>query len=84
MMVVSNNCKNDSAFDPTGIVMGGHEVEQLEELKLVGYIFDEALSWGLMIGALAKKARTRTDAIRRMTCLVLSTPRICSRCTPHS
>jgi hypothetical protein len=65
MMVVSN--KNASAFDPTGIVMGGHEVEQLEELKLMGYIFDEALSWGPMIGALAKKARTRTDAIRRMS-----------------
>ena len=44
MMVVSN--KNASAFDPTGIVMGGHKVEQLEELKLMGYIFDEALSWG--------------------------------------
>ena len=57
MMVVSN--KNASAFDPTGIVMGGHEVEQLEELKLMGYIFDEALSWGPMIGALAKKALER-------------------------
>jgi hypothetical protein len=42
MMVVSN--KNASAFDPTGIVMGGHEVEQLDKLKLMGYIFDEALS----------------------------------------
>ena len=65
MMVVSK--KNETAFDPTGIVMGGHAVEQNEELKLVGYIFDESLSWGPMIGALAKKARTRTDAIRRMS-----------------
>ena len=65
MIVVSN--KNASAFDPTGIVMGGHEVEQLEELKLMGYIFDEALSWGPTIGGLAKKVRTRTDAIRRMS-----------------
>ena len=65
MMVVSN--KNASAFDPTGIVMGRHEVEQLEELKLMGYIFDEALSWEPMIGALAKKVRARTDDIRRMS-----------------
>ena len=49
-MVVSN--KNALAFDPTGIVMGGHEVEQLEELKLMSYIFDEALSWGPMIDCL--------------------------------
>ena len=33
----------------------------------MGYIFDKALSWGPMISALAKKARTRTNPIRRMS-----------------
>ena len=32
---------------------------------LVGFTFDAKLTWGAMIGALAKKARTRVDAIRR-------------------
>ena len=38
----------------------------MQELKLVGFTFDAKLTWGAMIGALAKKARTRVDAIRRM------------------
>ena len=35
-------------------------------MELVGFTFDAKLTWGAMIGALAKKARTRVDAIRRM------------------
>ena len=35
-------------------------------MKLVGFTFDAKLTWAAMIGALAKKARTRVDAIRRM------------------
>jgi hypothetical protein len=64
MMVVSK--KEKRAFDPTGIAMGTSEVEQVVEMKLVGFTFDEKLNWGAMVSALAKKARTRVDAIRRM------------------
>ena len=46
--------------------MGGRDVKQVKEMKLVGFTFDAKLTWGAMIGALAKKARTRVDAIRRM------------------
>jgi hypothetical protein len=64
--VVSKKAKR--AFDPTGIVMGTSEVEQVVEMKLVGFTFDEKLNWGAtcMVSALAKKARTGVDAIRRM------------------
>ena len=58
--------KESRAFDPTGIVVGGREVKQVKEMKLVGFTFDAKLTWGAMIGALAKKTRTRVDAIRRM------------------
>ena len=64
MMVVSK--KEKRAFDPTGIAMGTSKVEQVVEMKLVGFTFDEKLIWGAMVSALAKKARTRVDAIRRM------------------
>ena len=65
-MVVSK--KEKRAFDPTGIAMGTSEVEQVVEMNLVGFTltFDEKLNWGAMVSALAKKARTRVDDIRRM------------------
>ena len=46
--------------------MGGLDVKQVKEMKLVGFTFGAKLTWGAMIGALAKKAGTRVDAIRRM------------------
>ena len=42
MMVVSK--KEKRAFDPTGITMGTSEVEQMVEMKLVGFTFDEKLN----------------------------------------
>ena len=63
-MVISK--KESRAFDPTGIVMGGRDVKQVKETKLVGSTFDAKVTWGAMIGALAKNARARVDAIRRM------------------
>ena len=63
-MVISK--KEKRAFDPTGIVMGGREVKQVQEMKLVGFTFDAKLNWSAMVKGLAKKARTRVDAIRRM------------------
>ena len=64
-MVISK--KEKRAFDPAGIVMGGREVKQVQEMKLVGFTFDAKLTWGAMVKGLAKKARTRVDAIRRMS-----------------
>ena len=53
-------------FDCSGIVMGGFEVEQVEELKLCGFIFHVKMRWGPMIDVLAKKARSRLAALRRL------------------
>ena len=33
---------------------------------MVGFTFDERLNWGAMVGALAKKARTRVEARTRV------------------
>ena len=44
--------------------MGTSEVEQVVEMKSVGFVFDEKLNWGAMVSALPKKARTSVDAIR--------------------
>ena len=72
MVVVSK--KKKRAFDPPGIVMGTSEVEQVVEMKLVGFTFDEETNWGAMVCA------TRVDAIRRMTRSLDSDRRICSQC----
>ena len=41
-MVISK--KESRAFDPTGIVMGGRDVKQVKEMKLVGFTFDAKLT----------------------------------------
>ena len=53
-------------FDCTGIVMDGLEVEQVDELKLVGFTLDSRMTWKPMIDLLAKKARCRLAALRRL------------------
>ena len=41
-------------------------MEQVDELKLCGFIFDVKMRWGPMIDVLAKKARCRLGAWRRL------------------
>lgn len=41
--------------------MEGQQVKRVEEVKLVGYLFDSKLTMGSMVNALAKKARSRVD-----------------------
>ena len=41
-------------------------MEQVEELKLCGFTFDVKMRWGPMIDVLAKKARSRLAALRRL------------------
>ena len=63
MMLISNKKK---PFDLTGIKMGGFPVEQVQQLKLVGYLFDQKMTFGPMVSKLAKKARSRVAALRRI------------------
>jgi len=63
MMLVSNKRR---PFDITGIRMGGFPVEQVKELKLVGYLFDQKMTFGPMVSKLAQKARSRVAALRRI------------------
>ena len=46
------------------------EIEQKGQLKLVGYIFDEKLTWAPMIDKLAKKARSRLGMLTRLRSLL--------------
>ena len=46
--------------------MGGLQVEQVSEVKLVGFLFDSKLTFSSMIDKLARKARTRVAALRRL------------------
>ena len=46
--------------------MQGVPVEQVSQLKLVGYTFDSKMTWGPMIDSLTKKARIRVGALYRM------------------
>jgi len=66
-MVVS---QRKNPFDPfensAGITMGGMQVKRVESTKLVGFTFDSKLKFGEMIDKLAKKARVRLGAIRRL------------------
>ena len=49
-----------------GIIMDGVQVERATEAKLVGFIFDEKLTFGTMVDKLARKARLRIAALRRL------------------
>jgi hypothetical protein len=73
MMVVSNK---DVPFDPYGVVfderapgkigIGGIPVKHVSSMKLVGFTFDPKLTRKPMIDAIAKKARIRLGALRRL------------------
>ena len=57
-------------YDPndycSGIKMDGIAVAQLDEAKLVGYTFDSKLGFVKMVDKIARKARTRIAALRRL------------------
>ena len=63
MIVMSNRSE---PFDPTGINFDGEQVTQVETMKLVGFTLDCKLTWKPMVEAIAKKARMRLGALRRL------------------
>jgi hypothetical protein len=63
MMLVS---QKRSAFDPSGVCFDGFKIPQLPAIKLVGFNVNSRLRWGPMIDRLAKKARARIGALRRI------------------
>ena len=46
--------------------MGGVPLEPVSQMKLVGFVFDSRMTWGPMVEQLAKKARAKLGAIRRL------------------
>ena len=47
--------------------MDGNPIKQVGHIKLVGFTIDSKLTWGLMIGDIAEKARKRIAALNRMS-----------------
>ena len=64
-MVISRKSAANG-HDPTGIMFMGEEVEPVEEMKLVGFIFDSKMTMVPMINHVAMKARTKFNAICRL------------------
>ena len=58
--------KFDLCFPFERIVFDGALVKRKKEVKLLGYTFDETMSWSGMIGAIAKKARMRMSMLRKL------------------
>ena len=63
MVIVSNK---RLPFDASGICFDGFDIPCRSSIKLVGYTIDSKLRWGPMVDRLAKKARARIGALRRI------------------
>jgi hypothetical protein len=66
--LISNKTKNqfDLCFPFPRIMFGGVPVKRKPAVKLVGYLFDEKLSWSGMIAGIAQKARMRLGMLSRL------------------
>jgi hypothetical protein len=53
-------------LDCSGLMMGGKQIKAVEEMELVGFVFDKRLRWGPMIDKVVKKARIRMAGLRRL------------------
>ena len=62
-MVVS---RKSSPFDPSGIYFMGENIEPVDEMKLVGFIFDPKMTMKPMVDHVARKARSKLSAICRL------------------
>ena len=52
-------------FDISGINMGGFDVEQVDELKVTGFLTDRKMLCGVHISALLSKVKQRLGALQR-------------------
>ena len=66
--LISNKTQNqfDLCFPFPRIMFGGVPVKRKPAVKLVGYLFDEGLSWSGMIAGIAQKARMRLGMLSRL------------------
>ena len=64
-MVISRKSKINT-FDPSGIVFIGKAIEAVEEMKLVGFIFDKKMTMEKMVNHVKAKAKVKLAAIFRL------------------
>ena len=66
--LISNKTKNkfDLCFPYPRLMFGGVPVKRKPAVKLVGFMFDERMSWAGMIAGIAKKARQRLGMLTRL------------------
>ena len=67
-----------NAFKPDGIRFMGRAVEPVEESKLVGFIFDPKITMKPMVDHVARKARQKLGAIKRLQHHLDSKAFVCS------
>jgi hypothetical protein len=66
-MIVSRTHQDFSkTLEQHPIMMEGDVVRRVSEIKLVGFVFDEKLTWTKMISQLASRARSQLGALFRM------------------
>ena len=53
-------------FDASGIMLQGHPIEFVSELKLVGFIFDRKMTMRPMAQMASKKGRAKVAALFRL------------------
>ena len=81
--LISNKASNKFSFyfpNPR-IVFDGALVKRKPAVKLVGYLFDEKMTWSGMISAMAKKARMRLGMLSRLRHLLDDQNMQCIYCT---
>ena len=58
--------KFDLCFPYPRLMFDGTPVKRKKSVKLVGYVFEEQMTWGEMIAAIAKKARCRVGMLCKL------------------
>jgi hypothetical protein len=81
--LISNKTTNrfNLCFPFPRIVFDGALVKRKPAVKLVGYLFDERMTWSGMISAMAKKARMRLGMLSRLRHLLDDRNMECMYCT---
>jgi hypothetical protein len=64
---VASRKSKENTFDPSGISFMGNLIEQVKDVKIVGFIFDEKMTMEKMLKHVSKKAKTKLGAIKRLS-----------------
>ena len=64
---VASRKSKENTFDPSGISFMGNLIEQVKDMKIVVFIFDEKTTMEKLLKHVSKKAKTKLGAIKRLS-----------------